>query len=351
MIRLRMRCVVPLVAIAALTFLFFATRDHSSVREDHVGRNGRTTDYSTMTPQLPLAATSVSVPRNYTFIPLSQEVESSVERFVFFIGYARSSHSIVGSMLDAHPNVVISHEYALFKQWHLKPQQHMNRTWLYNTLYNSSRYTHFIGMRRRGAMKKGYSLNIENSWQGRYDGVIRVIGDKSGGMTAKAFRVNRKMFVEQFSQLQSTVKVPIHAIHVIRNPFDNIATMLLYNNHISKAEVDIEHPFINMEKLQAQIMSYFNQVRGVVEMIQLLGLNLLEIHSDDLVHRPSAVLHSLCSHFHLACTEEYVRQCTNKLFKSESRTRFLIQWTPFLINSVGQEMKKYPFFDRYSFYH
>ena len=200
-------------------------------------------------------------------------------------------------------------------------------------------------------MKKGYSLHIENSWQGQYDDKILVIGDKAGGMTAKAFRMNRKTFIAQYTALQATVKVPIHAIHVVRNPYDNIATMLLYNNHIPKTDVDVEHPYINLEKLQYQIMAYFSQVRSVVEMIHLLGLNLLEIHSDDLVHTPTKVVHKLCTTFHLPCTVEYISMCTRKVFKTESKSRFLIQWTPFLISMVGQEMKKYPFFDRYSFYH
>ena len=33
-----------------------------------------------------------------------------VQRFCFFIGHARSGHSIIGSLLNAHPEVVISHE-------------------------------------------------------------------------------------------------------------------------------------------------------------------------------------------------------------------------------------------------
>ncbi len=34
----------------------------------------------------------------------------TVERFCLFIGYPRSGHSLVGSLLDAHPNVVLAHE-------------------------------------------------------------------------------------------------------------------------------------------------------------------------------------------------------------------------------------------------
>ena len=40
-----------------------------------------------------------------------------VERFVLFIGHARSGHSIIGSMMDAHPNMVISHEFQVLEKW------------------------------------------------------------------------------------------------------------------------------------------------------------------------------------------------------------------------------------------
>lgn len=287
----------------------------------------------------------------YLFHPLPAAVVESVRHFVFFIGYARSSHSIIGSILDAHPNVVIAHEYSLFTHWKQQPLLHQNRTWLYNTLYNNSCYNFYRGLRRKHASKKGYSLNIENSWQGRYKTEIKVIGDKAGGMTAKQFRLNRRSFMAQYELLQSTVKVPVHVIHVVRNPYDNIATMLLFNNHVRKSEVDVDRPYVNLEKLQSQIVAYFNQVRSVVEIIDLLGLNLIEVHSDDLVHTPDKIVHKLCRTFELVCSEEYVSQCTNKIFKTESKSRFLIKWTPFLISMVGQEMKKYPFFNRYSFYH
>ena len=55
-------------------------------------------------------------------------VINHVHRFFFYFGYARSAHSVIASMLDAHPNVVIVHEYALFVKWEHEPAQHSNKT-------------------------------------------------------------------------------------------------------------------------------------------------------------------------------------------------------------------------------
>ena len=43
-----------------------------------------------------------------------RSVINHVNCFLFFVGYARSGHSIIASMLDTHPNVVIPNEYAQF---------------------------------------------------------------------------------------------------------------------------------------------------------------------------------------------------------------------------------------------
>jgi len=39
----------------------------------------------------------------------------NVDRFVMFVGFPRSSHSLVGSLLDAHPEACIAHEMDVLK--------------------------------------------------------------------------------------------------------------------------------------------------------------------------------------------------------------------------------------------
>ena len=46
--------------------------------------------------------------RDTTFQPLPLSVINRVKIYVFFVGVARSGHSIVGAILDSHPHIVIS---------------------------------------------------------------------------------------------------------------------------------------------------------------------------------------------------------------------------------------------------
>ena len=50
-----------------------------------------------------------------TFQPLPMSVINEVKVYVFFVGVARSGHSIVGATLDSHPHIVISNELNVFR--------------------------------------------------------------------------------------------------------------------------------------------------------------------------------------------------------------------------------------------
>ena len=75
---------------------------------------------------------------------LTKEVIDGIEKFVLFIGYPRSGHSIVGSLMDAHPHVVIANEFLLLKYWkYFSDRQkdsgeanpfYKHRTYLFNIL-------------------------------------------------------------------------------------------------------------------------------------------------------------------------------------------------------------------------
>ena len=57
----------------------------------------------------------------------------------------------------------------------------------------------------------------------------KVIGDKRGGETSA---VPPAKLLSFFTELERTFKVPLRLIHVVRNPFDNIATIALrYNKY------------------------------------------------------------------------------------------------------------------------
>ena len=58
-----------------------------------------------------------------------------------------------------------------------------------------------------------------------FNSISKVIDDKKGGGTAYALMNDSQLSV--LEEIQEVLQVPMKFIHVIRNPFDNIATMML----------------------------------------------------------------------------------------------------------------------------
>jgi len=99
-----------------------------------------------------------------------------VETFVMFIGYPRSRHSLVGAILDAHPEIIISHEYSVLGNWNEYQrieQKNMQKYKLFFELHNLSTEQSMFGHRAESNLN-GYSYYIPGLWQGGYEKQIKV---------------------------------------------------------------------------------------------------------------------------------------------------------------------------------
>ena len=152
------------------------------------------------------------------FQPLSQSVVKGVEKFVFFVGYQRSGHSIIGSVMDAHPDIVIANKYFLFSecaaQLEFGASIFENKTQLFNELYKNSYLTSKCGWRSDSNTSKGYNLDIGGQWQGTFR-QLRVIGDKSGGRTTLTIMQSHRG-EECLDQIVESLNMSAIAVHVVR---------------------------------------------------------------------------------------------------------------------------------------
>ena len=279
-----------------------------------------------------------------------------VKTFVFFIGYSRSGHSIVASMIDAHPNAIIAHEFKFFNKLSTGNEYLLNKSNLFNALYRDS-FTDAIAGWRSGKSsfnKKGYSLklNVSESWQGRFS-TLKVIGDKAGGNTSRLYRDHPEQFQQMYHMLKDTVRVPIRVIHVVRNPFDMIATRLLYRFSSEKGQKAAQ--FNSMYKLKdgEQVMvrvsrNLYSEVKAVHDMIKACGLTVLEVHSEDFIRNPRKEMKSVCEFIGLSCSESYLEMCEQVTYKHISRTRDAVEWSEEMKRSVETGILQFPFFQRYS---
>ena len=110
------------------------------------------------------------------------ELYNDVQTFVMFIGYPRSSHSLVGAILDAHPEIIIPHEYHILEHWNSFQEEAIKKSGslkylLFFNLHSLSTWQATFGNRAEKPVfiDDGiYSYNVPGSWQGTFNDKLRV---------------------------------------------------------------------------------------------------------------------------------------------------------------------------------
>ena len=294
-----------------------------------------------------------------SFSPLPPAVISSVKLFVLFVGYGRSGSSITGSILDAHPNVIMANEFNVLKWVQENPNYSKDK--LFNSLFENS-YNNVFSNGTRTNNNKGYNLTVDNSWQGRYRKTVNVIGDKRGALFQKLLSEQPELFQALYTKLQNVVLIPIRLIHCVRNPYDIMSTRLLYQVKKSQ-DPDTISKFRNKtfnngqqvqndEALLKHIDRIFSLADPVLNMSQSITLGYtrtVEIHNHELVSHPEETILKLCQFLEIQCSRDYLRACASKVFPELSRSRFAVHWPEDVKKMVQDRIQKYPFFRRYSY--
>ncbi|GIW70519.1 MAG: hypothetical protein KatS3mg102_0061 [Planctomycetota bacterium] len=245
---------------------------------------------------------------------------AEVERFCLFVGYPRSGHSLLGSLLNAHRHVVLAHEVNVLKFARLG----FGREQLFGLILHGERL-----FAERGRRQTEFDYTVPGQWQGRYER-LRVIGDKRGGSTARLLAKVPGLL----ERLRRQLGVPLRLIHHIRNPFDNISTIA---RRAHKA-------------LEQGIEEYFERVERVCRVLERAQPGeVMESFHEDLVADPRRELARLLDWLELEAEPEYLEACAGIVFPSPRKSREQAPWTAELIGRVTERMQRYPFLRRYRF--
>jgi len=245
---------------------------------------------------------------------------ASVETLCLFIGYPRSGHSLIGALLDAHPNAIIADELDALKYVHAG----FSRNQLFYLLLRGSRRSASAGRQRTG-----YSYHVPGQWQGRFE-ELRVIGDKMGH--ASAIRLGA--FPSLFDTLANGFNVEIKFLHVMRNPYDIISTMALRTKLSLASSCDL----------------FFSCAEAVQQIKQRSADSAVhDVRHEDFVTNPKYALKAICAFLNLKEDDDYLDACARIVYQMPHKSRQRISWTPNLIDSVKDRISKFPFLSDYSF--
>ena len=268
---------------------------------------------------------------------IDPERYDDVEVFCAFLGYTRSGHSFVGSMLDAHPDMAIAMEADALRMVELGA----DRRALFKALTMRSTFVATV----LGNRWSGYNYVVPGGHQGCWER-LRVIGDKQGRRTL--VRIHEKP--ELLDRLRDTVECDLRLLHVIRNPFDSIATM--HNRHRSVRNTRGRAGTTGAvlpDRLHQMIDAFFEQCRRMEEVRPALELEMLDIHHEAYLAEPIGGLARIIDFLGLSASNDYLQRCASVTLKEPRRSRFSFEWPPGSIASVQSRMREFETLSRYDF--
>jgi len=220
---------------------------------------------------LPLLILSLFFTQLASCIDCPYSVYDSIESFLFFTGYPRSGHTLIASLINAHPNVMISNEINILpKIFGYAKENECDGDWIsgrarwrasggattllprdrWEILGSVTESAVIAAVRKRTKVRRllrerglldgdeedldenglavrhvSFDYEVPNAHQGIYT-CLRVVGDKKGPGTVSILKAD---FDEATAGLQAVFgesEYRLTFLHVLRNPFDMIATAI-----------------------------------------------------------------------------------------------------------------------------
>lgn len=244
--------------------------------------------------------------------------QQAPQKLLFFVGHPRSGHSLVGSLLDAHPNVIIANELAAHKQLHRGASvEEVMRAIKYNSYFHAW----------FGRTEAGYNYRVPGQYQG-HTTQLTVLGDKKGNDLSRLLQ----SAPEFFDDFEARTGFPFVLVHVIRNPYDNIATKAARSGlHLSTAT-----------------RRHFDACDAISKIRARHPESIVDVYTEDLIASPESTLCALCERIGIDhVSDSYLQACASILFKQSQRTALKVTFSPTLLSEIEDRLAQYPFLERY----
>lgn len=260
------------------------------------------------------AATSIQTARH-------RERFRDVETLCVFIGHAKSGGTLLGALLDAHPDVVLADEIDVLRY----VAAGFRRDQIFHLLVKGSRREAQKG-RVTARRLDPYSFAVPGQWQGRHR-ELRVIGESRAGPTTR--RLGREPdLLPRLSQRMDGVRPRF--IHVVRHPMDPIAAMVRRGRRT----------------FDDAISDYGRQSRTLLELRRRIDPgDLLTVRYERFVREPVESLRASCTFLGLEPEEGYVNACAAIIDPSFRRERDTVEWQEGHLERVRALISRTPFLD------
>jgi hypothetical protein len=251
---------------------------------------------------------------------LQRRTFRDVERFFFMIGYTHSGSTLLGTLLNAHPEMVIAQEVDSLR--YVRPW--ISRNALFAMVMLRDRQFATIDRSYHG-----FEYAVPDGDQGRFT-ALRVIGDKHAGRAIRRLDSDPGLL----ERTRARVGVPIRVLHLVRNPFDNIASIARNR----------DMPLTSATEIYRRLGNAVDRMRT-----QLRRDELFELRYDQFIADPAGSLRDLCSFIGVETTPGYLSACATLVDTGGRRGRHREPWNPEEIRLVEDLIAARPCLAGYSF--
>lgn len=248
-----------------------------------------------------------------------------------FIGYPRSGHSLMGALLDAHPQMLFSQDLNITG---LIEKPNYGRVQIFGTVLERSREFARSGATGLGHEQGGprYPFKVPNQYQGRQEGDLLVVGDKQAPATTLTIGRNPALYHE----LEKRLGVQLRLIHMIRNPFINISGIYRVKNG---------RGLIN--SLQESIDYYFKLCDFVSVIAKIPGGRVIDVRIEEVIAKPEQEFKRLSEFLEVDFSDQYVADCRTVLFEKPRQDVSDIPWSTETVMQVAERSRGVSWLDGY----
>lgn len=254
------------------------------------------------------------------------ETNIEFEKNLFFIGFPRSGHSFVSKLIEANKNVLLTNEANYFR---LKRIFNFSNKQLCSIVYD--RYMSMKGNNKAGG---NYEFTMEGTGQGEIED-LKYLGDKKASGTLNELRRDINIF--------DSLDKDFILINVVRNPFDNIATIYNRSQEWKPFKQNKE------EQLGKAIKYYVEDIELLNKTIEKYGDKIITVRHEDFIDKPDITIFNLYRDLGLNLTTKDLEEFKKKTFKKSNKSRFSVNWDSNQYEAVMKVINETSFLNGYTF--
>jgi hypothetical protein len=237
--------------------------------------------------------------------------------FALVVGNARSGTTIVGSIIDAHPQMICANETTgSSHRW-----EGMTGAEIVAEIVENSERQYAAGRE-----SSNYRYRIETDPKLFRD--ILVIADKIWNPTLLLLHGDHGLL----GRIEQSVGAPVSIVHCVRNPLDAIATM----HRRSGAS------------LHNRARWYFMHCEAAQALMERRDRPMYTIYHEDILLDPDQEIHNLYEFFGLTTPSVTFRRIKSILFAEQKKTYLSVRWPRAVIGHISTYAGRFEFLRRYT---